>query len=209
MNGLSDCPAADLDRAAGLIAQVLAISPLSQHTHMAKGHWFKAAGRYEEAITEYEVVVTLNPNSVLGLANLGQCKFNTGSIDEAIALQEQVIRLSPRDPFNGNRYFTIGYAHLLLSHVDEAIVWLEKGRNLSPRVAYTHAFLASAYALNGEIERAAAELVEAQRLRPDGIYSSITRVRADPYFSNCAPKVRALCETTLFTGLRKAGMPEE
>lgn len=209
MNGLADCPAADLARAEGLIAQAAAISPLSYDTHLAKGHWFKAAARYEEAIPEYEMVIALNPNSVLGLANLGQCKLNTGSIDEAIALHQQVIRLSPRDPFNGNRYFTIGNAHLLLSHVDEAIVWLERGRNLSPRVAYTHAFLAAAHALNGQIERAAAGLVEARRLSPDGIYSSITRFKAGPYFSNCAPKVRDLCETTLFAGLRKAGMPEE
>ncbi len=209
MNGLVNSPAADLKRAEGLIEQALAISPRSALAHLARGHWLKASGRYEEAISEYEVVIALDPNSVLGLANLGQCKLVTGSIDEAIALQEQVIRLSPRDPFNGNRYFTIGNAHLLLSHIDEAIVWLEKGRNLSPRVAYTHAYLASAYALNGETERAAAELVEAYRFSPDGNFTSIARMKAGPYISNSAPKVLALCETTLFAGLRKAGMPEE
>jgi tetratricopeptide (TPR) repeat protein len=144
---LANSPAVDLKRAEGLIEQALGISPLSALAHFARGHWLKASGRYEEAISEYEVVIARDPNSVLGLANLGQCKLVTGSIDEAIALQEQVIRLNPRDPFNGNRYFTIGNAHLLLSHTDEAIVWLEKGRNLSPRVAYTHAYLASAYAL--------------------------------------------------------------
>ena len=167
------------------------------------------SGRYEEAIPEYEAVIALNPNSVQALANLGQCKLTTGSIDEGIALQEQVIRLSPRDPFNGNRYFTIGYAHLLLSHTDDAIVWLEKGRNLSPRVAYTHAFLAAAYALKGETERAAAALAEARRLSPGDPYSSIARLKTEPWASNSAPKVRALHETTFFSGLRKIGVPEE
>jgi tetratricopeptide (TPR) repeat protein len=152
---------------------------------------------------------SLNPNSVQGLANLGQCKLATGSIDEAIALQKQVIRLSPRDPFNGNRYFTIGSAHLLQSRTDEAIVWLEKGRNLSPRVAFTHASLAAAYALKGETERAAAALAEARRLSPDDRYWSIARLKADRWFSNSALKVRALCKTTYFAGLRKIGMPEE
>jgi len=133
----------------------------------------------------------------------------TGSIDEAIALQEQVIRLSPRDPFNGNRYFTIGSAHLLQSRTDEAIVCLEKGRNLSPRVAVTDAHLAAAYALKGETERAATALAEARRLSPEDSYSSIARLKANPWFSNSAPKVRDLFETTYFAGLRKAGMPEE
>src|SRR5260370_8347220 len=139
MNGLADSPAADLERAEGLIAQALAISPRSALAHLAKGHWLKASGRYKEAIPEYEAVIPLHPNSLQGHANLGQCKLVTGSIDEAIALEEQVIRLSPRDPFNGNRYFTIGVAHLMRSSTDEAIVWLEKARNLSPRVAFTHA----------------------------------------------------------------------
>jgi tetratricopeptide (TPR) repeat protein len=128
---------------------------------------------------------------------------------EAIALQEQVIRLSPRDPFNGNRYFTIGYAHLLLSRTDEAIGWLEKGRNLSPRVGYTHAFLAAAYALKGETERAAAALANARSLSPGDRYSSIARLKADLWFSSLTPRVRALYETTSFAGLRKAGVPEE
>src|SRR5262249_42529043 len=143
MNGLADSPAADLKRAEGLIAQASAISPRSVSTHMAKAFWLKASGRYEEAIPAFEVVVEFNTNSVQALANLGQCKLVVGSIDEAIALQEQVIRLSPRDPFNGNRYFTIGYAHLLQSRTDEAIGWLEHGRKLSPRVAFTHASLAA------------------------------------------------------------------
>jgi hypothetical protein len=42
-------------------------------------------------------------------------------------LQEQAIRLRPRDPLIGNMYGRIGRVHLLQSHIDEAIVWSEKG----------------------------------------------------------------------------------
>jgi hypothetical protein len=38
---------------------------------------------------------------------------------------------------------------------------------------------------------------------------SRARLKADPWVSNSAPKVRALYETTFFAGLRKIGMPEE
>jgi len=152
------------------------------------------------------MLIALNRNSVSVLANLGQCKIATGSMDEGIALQEQVIRLSPRDPFNGNRYDAIGFAHLLQSRTDEAIVWLEKGCNLSPRLSLPHAHLASAYALKGDLDRASAELAEARILSRDGRFSSIARLKA---VGSWGPKALALVEATYFIGLRKAGMPEE
>jgi hypothetical protein len=69
-----------------------------------------------------------------------------------------------------------------------------------------HGFLASAYGLRGESERAAAELAEARRLSTGDRYSSIAHLKAAGYFG--VPKVRALFETTYFAGLRRAGMPE-
>ena len=51
------------------------------------------------------------------------------------------------------------------------------------------------------------ELAEARRLSSDNRYSSISRLKVG--LSLGVPKVRALFETTLFAGLRKAGMPEE
>jgi len=130
------------------------------------------------------------------------------SIDETIPLVERAIRLSPRDPFAlGTWYQTIGLVHLLQSRTDEAIVWSEKARNHSPALSINHAQLASAYALNGETERGAAELAEAQRLSPDDRYSSLARLRA--FYNFDVPKIRALRDATYFAGLRKAGMPEE
>jgi hypothetical protein len=70
-----------------------------------------------------------------------------------------------------------------------------------------HALLASAYALNGDADRAAVELAEALRLARDGRFSSIARLKAVRYFG--VPKIHALYEATYFAGLRKAGMPEE
>jgi predicted Zn-dependent protease len=105
-------------------------------------------------------------------------------------------------------YMSIGHVHLLQSRTDEAILWLEKARNANAEHPGPHARLASAYALKGESERAAAELAEARRLAADGRYSSIARYRAIVPLGE-SPKVRALYETTFFAGLRKAGMPEE
>jgi hypothetical protein len=97
--------------------------------------------------------------------------------------------------------------HLLQSHIDEAIVWSEKARSANPGHPSPHAYLASACALKGDTERAAAELAEARRRSGDDRFSSLSRLKAVGYFG--VPKVQALHETTFFAGLRKAGMPEE
>ena len=148
----------------------------------------------------------MDHNSVYALSSLGWCKLYFGSIDEVIALVEQVIRLSPRDPRIASFYNLIGTVHLLQSHIDEAIVWLEKARSAMPGAPIFHSQLASAYALSGDTERAATELAEARRLSSDGRYSSLARLRT---VMGLAPKIRALIEATYFAGLRKAGMPEE
>jgi adenylate cyclase len=200
--------AASIARAAELVDRALAASPRRAHAHIAKGRVLRARNRWGEAILEYEAALALDHSSVYALSSLGWCKLYFGSIDEVIALVEQVIRLSPRDPRIASFYNLIGTVHLLQSHTDEAIFWLEKARNTSPGLPIPHSRLAAACALRGETERAAAELAEARKLNGD-LFSSIARLKAHPGAWLGVPKIRALYEATYFAGLRKAGMPEE
>jgi tetratricopeptide (TPR) repeat protein len=121
---------------------------------------------------KYETAVALNPNWVFAHVALGACNLLTGDIEEAVPLAEQAIRLSPRAPNIGIMYERIGYVHLLQSRIDETIFWCEKARSANPAHPVYRAHLASAYAIKGDTERAAAELAEAQRLTADGRYSS-------------------------------------
>jgi len=59
------------------------------------------------------------------------------------------------------------------------------------------------------LDHAAAELVEARRLRGEGSFSSIAKLKAGGLWRSLSPKTRALFETTYVVGLRKAGVPEE
>ena len=98
---MTDTAAADIARAEGLIEQALATSPRSFYAHYVKGPVLRAQGRCEEAILEYETSLALNRNSVGALQGLGWCKLYTGSMEEAIPIAEQAIRLGPRDPTIG------------------------------------------------------------------------------------------------------------
>ena len=129
-----------------------------------------------------------------------------GAIDQVIPLQEYALRLNPKDQYRWQAYFRIGQMHLLQSRTDHAIAWLEKARNESPGMPALYANVAAAYALNGRIDRASEALAEAQRLGQDGRYVSLKCLRQA--MRNLPGHLRELYETTFFTGLRMAGMPE-
>jgi adenylate cyclase len=212
LNGMTDSAAADITRAEGLADRALARLPRSPIAHFAKGQVLRVQGRLKEAISEYETVLLCDRNWVETLAAIGRCKIYIGPIAEAIPAQEQAIRLSPRDPMIGHWYYRIGEACLLQSRIDDAIVWFERARSANPEIPFFHASLASAYALKGEIERAAAALAEARGLDTEGYYSTIARVRLRGSLTQSRgmrPEIRALFEATYYVGLRKAGMPEE
>src|SRR6185295_4195320 len=149
--------------------------------HNSKGQILRAKRRYADAIPEYEAVIALNRNAASAYAHVGQCKFFTGSL-EVIPFFEQAVQLSPRDPNLGWWWATVGHVHLLQSRTNEAIAWLEKARSANPAHPSPHIYLASAYGLKGEIERAAAELAEARKLRGEGSFSSIVGMRAGNNF---------------------------
>jgi adenylate cyclase len=197
---------ADIKRAEQLVTEAVAAAPRDWFAHYVKGQVLRAQRRCAEAIPEYETALALNRNSIV-LGNIGRCKIFIGPIEEAIPFIEQAIRLSPRDPGIANWYFRIGEAHLLQSRIDEAILWLEKARGANAGLPHVHRYLAAAYALKGETERAGAELSEARRLGGQGSYLTLAQFRASTRYES--PTIRALAEATYYAGLRKAGMPEE
>ena len=204
---MTDTIAADIARAEELAKRALAVAPRYSVARFAMAQVLRAQHRYDEAITEYEAVIALNRNWAHAYSHLGWCKFMTGLVEELIPVQEEAIRLSPRDPQIGLFYSRIGRAHLLQSRIDEAVIWCEKACNATPAAAIFRSFLASSCALKGDMLRAAAELDEARRLVADDRYSSIARARSVTPWG--APAICDLAEATYFAGLRMAGMPDE
>ena len=205
----SDASPADIERAEGLVTQALALSPRNTLVYSAKGGLLRAEGRWGEAISEFETVLASNPNSDFAQFSIGICRVQIGLVSDAIPPLEQSIRLNPRDPYIVYRFSWLGLAHLLQSHADEAIVWFDKARGAMPAASGPHINLAAAYGFNGEIERATAELAEVRRLRHGDFGLSIAGVKSSAAWRTSTPKTLAMAEATFFTGLRKAGLPEE
>ena len=205
LDELSDFPSVDLRRAGELADQALAATPNSPLAHAAKGQVLRAEGRCAEAIPEYETSIALDRSRAPLYAHVGWCKFLTGSVDAVVPYFEQAIRLSPHEAGIAVWHGRVGVAKLLQSQTDEALVWLERARNENARLPFVHAYLAAAYALKGDTERARRELAEAQRLSPG--YATLAQVKKSSWYDN--PKIRAFAEATYFPGLRNAGMPEK
>jgi len=202
---LSGSPDVDLKRAEELTDQALAAAPDSALAHYANAQVLRAQSRCNEAILEYQKVLAIDRNRAPAYAHVGWCKFLTGSVDEAIPYFERAIRLSPYGPGVSPWYARIGLIQLLQSQTDQAIAALEKARNENARLPFVHVFLAAAYGLRGQSERARTELAEARKL--GSTQSNLAKIEKSTWFEN--PKIRALVETTYLAGLRKAGMPEE
>jgi adenylate cyclase len=207
IQSFSESPATDLARSENLIDEVLAAAPDIPPAHYVKGTVLRTKGRWEAAISEFETARSLDRNMAGPLQGLAWCKLFTGWLNEVIPLAEEAIRLSPRDRHIGFRFYAIGIVYQLRSDPNEAMVWFEKARGTISAHPGLWAHLASARALAGDTELAAAELAEARK-RNGNFYSSLAHLEefGGPWG---VPKVRALFETTYFEGLRKAGMPEE
>jgi TolB-like protein/class 3 adenylate cyclase len=223
LDGMSDLPAEDIKRAERLLATALAASPSNPFLHYVKGQILRAVAqgpfgldaeartaRFADAIPEYEIMLAANPNAVGVIPHLAWCRFMTGAPDEAIALLEKAIRLSPRDPRLYLWYTRLGTVQFFQGRLDEAILWLDKARRTNPPFPAPHALLTAAYGLKGDLTRAAAELAETDELlkrRNDNRFGTIALVKKNSDWST--PPLHDPFEQYFITGLRKAGMPEE
>lgn len=148
------------------------------------------------------------PQPVSAWHGLGQCKLYMGAIDEVIPVEQRSIELDPLGNSVPFAFARIGLVYILKSQFTEAIGWLEKARDSNPNIPFFREYLVSAYALNGEPERAAEELEQRRKMSPRLPSIAASKMRQETEF-HASPKYMALREETLVAGLRKAGVPEQ
>ena len=202
----SDTPEEDDARAEKLLDELLVRDPNRSQLHAMTALLRRVQNRLPESRIDWQRAIELDPNNAAAIGQLGVTLIYLGEPAAAIPLEEQRIRLNPNDPNIAIAYWSIGLAHLLQNHLDEAIDWLTKARAANPRVYYFYLDLAAAFALKGDLDQAHAALAESLKLRPQ-INSMKAQLARWAYTNN--PAYRVLAEKTIDAGLRKAGMPEE
>ena len=165
--------------------------------------------RLAESRIALEKAITLDPNSEVGNRQLAWTLLFLAEPDAAIARGEKSLRLSPRDPYIFAVYQVIGWSHLVLNRVDEAIDLFIKGCTAHPRVWTFYYGLAGALALKGDLDGAKAALAESLKLRPE-VNSVAQWYEYLPWTSKANnPQYWALEDKTLSEGLRRIGFPDK
>lgn len=194
---------ADLTKADGLISRALALDADSDGALIAKSWMLMGWNRHEQAISSAERALALNPSNID--AYYIRCKANNflGRPDVALALADEAIRLSPRDPFLNVFHHDKGWAFFMKQQYEPAIAWLRRAESSS---YFTYLLLASALGLTGRFAEAE-KVFDQYRAYPGVTTTTIAQLRMQQFALADNPEWVAYNER-LFEGLRKAGMPE-
>jgi adenylate cyclase len=200
----SDRPG-DIRRADELVSRALAIDPKAYAAHFAKAEVLQGQRRFEEAIGEAELALSLNPSFVNAYSALSTANSFLGRPEKAIDYADKAIRLSPRDPLLFAFYLEKGFASALLQRDDQAIEWLQRSIAVAPEWPLPQAMLAAALAATGR-EREAHETLQRYFSLSGTTARTIAQWQTQMPSNN--PAFLAYAQR-LTEGLRKAGMPEE
>ena len=163
MLALSADPQADVKRADELASRALVLDANSSAAHFAKGQILKAERRLDDAITEYERALALDPNAANAFAALSSTYFWLRQPEKAIEFMDKAIRLSPHDPSLYLWYAIKSWAYLALQQYNQAIEWARRSIAIDPNPAGMYAVLATAFALTGHEAEARDALATSDR----------------------------------------------
>jgi TolB-like protein/Tfp pilus assembly protein PilF len=189
--------------ALALLDQGLQFRPNSPIAHSYKGLAYGAGLRWREAMQEYDIAHALDPNFTPIYNNTANARSALGEPMKALPQIAEAVRRSPIDPQLGIWNLTLGRAHLLLGHWDQAIDANLRARALQTGFLNIHLALAAAYAQKGDQAAAKASLADALALRPN-----LTLAWLETHAFSNEPGYVRLANATLYDGLRKAGLPE-
>ena len=205
LEGWSACLLEDQARAEQLLAEAFACATNYSVAHQAMAMLRRSQNRLVEARIAADMAVALDRNNTGALYELGLAYLYLGQPRAGIPHIERAIALSSRDPFVSDMYFGLGKCHLLLGRFDLAIELFYRTRAVRPQFWDVYIWLAAALGVNGDLDRARAELNEARRLKPE--VDLVARWRAcQPYIGVLS--YWTLCNETLNVGLHRAGFPQ-
>jgi tetratricopeptide (TPR) repeat protein len=143
-------------RAREAVEKALAIDPDYAPAHDSLG-WIAmlADNDLASAVRHYQRAVALDPTDLNVLGNAAAFLQNLGRLDEALTLQEAVIR---RDPVNLTALYNLGQLQRKAGRYDAAISSFRTVLSLSPNRGQAHCYLGTALMQKGDATAALAEI---------------------------------------------------
>jgi tetratricopeptide (TPR) repeat protein len=135
--------------------------------HYAFGCVYLFSRRIDDALAEFELALSLNPNFSLAQGYYGLALSYGGRWEEADLAARRALRLSPRDPFSAIYYGIAAYAQFVGRNYDEAMRLARDGIRQRGDFVGAHRVFTAAAAMAGQIEAAAAALGELRRVQPN------------------------------------------
>jgi tetratricopeptide (TPR) repeat protein len=199
---LADDRATLLTTAEVSLTKALSLVPEHALAHLCLGrvqiHTYRAA----QGIAECERALALDRNLAGAHAVIGAAKYFLGRGEETEAHINEAFRLSPRDT-NAYLWLVIaGFAKLLVSRDEEAVMLLRRAVETNRNYSLAHFWLAAALAHLGRHNEARAATQAGLAVNPT---FTISRFRASASSAN--PIWLAQRERS-YDGMRKAGVPE-
>jgi tetratricopeptide (TPR) repeat protein len=196
--GFSALPEESLAKASQIGEQALRQNPNEAYAHQLVSLVRGSQGRYEEAVAEARVAVSLSPNDAYIKGGVASALINAGHPEHAEAHMREAMRLNP---FHHTYYFGVLANALEQTGRDaEAIDVLQMAVAQDPDYFAGHLRLASLYGLTGRIDDAKMQADEVLRINPRFDLS-----RAPSFYLTANPDFLE----RFVDGLRKAGLPEK
>jgi TolB-like protein/DNA-binding winged helix-turn-helix (wHTH) protein/Tfp pilus assembly protein PilF len=158
--------------------------------------------QHEQALACREKQIELKPPDPLPYHMAALAHQLLGQPEQAIAREEQAIRVSPRDTRLHNFTLTMAAAEYQRGRYREALALAERAVNLNPDFGLSYAYLAGAAVEVGDVARARSVLAEFRRHLPEATVESMRKE-----MTSDAPAFVAFRER-MFDDLRKAGLPD-
>jgi adenylate cyclase len=162
--GWAESPVAFLDRAEELAGKALALddSEVRARTVLARVHLVRQ--RYQEARSEIERAIAINPNDPRGIAGRGNILLWLGQTDAAVDSLEQAHRIDT--DLNPMDRFALGLGYYLQKRYDLAAQQAELNVRSNAWTGFSQVVLAAAYAQLGRADDAARAVDGVRRSDP-------------------------------------------
>lgn len=136
---------------------------LPTHEHIQQGREFLRQDRLDEAIAEFQAVVTANPRSVSTYFDLASTYLDKGEIEPARQALASVLKL---DPQSARAYTMMGLIEARQEHLDDAFKLVQRAIELDPKFPDAYVDLSSLWERKGDLHKAEEAVRTALQLVP-------------------------------------------